>query len=247
MTTKVIVYTCTEYAWVIPGFAYLFNTFWSSLQPVAYAGCARQDLPPNFQWYDVQSRIAARWSDGLIEFLNQLDDDIVCWLLDDYYLCRGIDHQAVRSLADYMRGSPEILKIDLTADRLHSGRAVDVDTWGYVDLIETSWEVPYQLSTQAALWNKANLLSILRAEMSPWDFELLDYRSNMRVLGTRQWPIRYVNFLGMGLAKGEYRTEHIRQGLGGTTVERIPDEHVRFMLDNGLIPADKKLNNEKNG
>lgn len=243
---RVIIYSCDSYCWTLPGLSYLFNIFWSALQPVAYAGCPKMDLPLNFQWYDVQSRVKERWSDGLIEFLHLLDDDIVCWLLDDYYLCRGVDHRAIASLADYMRGRPEILKIDLTADRLCSGRGVDVDMWGHIDLLETSWEVPYQLSTQAALWNRENLLQILRQEMSPWDFELSDVRSNLRVLGTRQCPVRYVNFLGMGLEKGEYRTEHRRVGLGGTTIERIPEEHVRFMQENGLIPPDKKLNNGVN-
>jgi len=242
---KVIVYTCNEYSDVLPGFAYLFNTYWSALQPVAYAGCPKMDLPQNFEWHEVESRVASRWSDGLIEFLLRLDDEIVCWLLDDYFLCRGVDHKAIGSLADYMRMYPDILKIDLTGDRLHSGAAEDVDTWGHVDIIETSWDVPYQFSVQAALWNRRHLLSLLRPEMSPWDFELRsDYPAHLRVLGTRQYPVRYVNFLGMGLGKDEYRTEHIRHGLGGTTIERIPDEHVVFMREHDLFPKDRKLNNE---
>jgi hypothetical protein len=241
---KVVVYTCTEYSDCLPGFAYLFNTFWSSLQPVAYAGCAPMPLPPNFEWYNVESRVAARWSDGLIEFLQMLDDDILCWLLEDYYLCRTVQHEAVRSLSDYMLLHPEVVRMDLTADRLHSGHAVDVDVWGHCDIIETGWDVAYQFSTQAALWNRHHLLNILRPEMSPWDFELQDVQSNMRVLGTRQWPVRYVNLLGMGLPKGEYRTEHRRTGLGGETVERIPQEHVDFMQEHGLFPPERRLNNE---
>lgn len=243
---RVVVYTCNEYADVLPGFAYLFQTYWSALQPVAYAGCPKMDLPQNFEWYEVESRIAARWSDGLIELLTMLDDEVVCWMLEDYYLVRGVDHQAVKTLAEYMQMHPEILKIDLTGDRLCSGEAADVDTWGHVDLVETSWDVPYQFSTQAALWNRRHLLSLLRPEMSPWDFELQSTRPNLVVLGTRQWPLRYVNLLGMGLSKEEYRTIHSRHGRCGQTIERIPDEHVQFMQEHGLFPADRRLNNEVN-
>lgn len=243
----VMVYTCNEYADVLPGFAYLFQTFWSALQPVAYAGCPKMDLPANFTWYDVQSRVAERWSDGLIEFLDMLDDTIICWLLEDYYLCRGVHHQAVASLVDYMRMHPDILKIDLTGDRLYSGDAKDVDYWGHLDIITTSWDTPYQFSTQAALWNREHLLSVLRPEMSPWDFELHSaIPEGLHVLGTRQYPLRYVNFLGMGLAKNEYRIEHRRKGLGGVTIERIPDDHVEFMRKHGLFPAGRTLNNEVN-
>ena len=244
---KVVVYSCDDYADIIPGFSYLFNTFYSSLQPVAYAGCKQMDLPQNFEWYKVESRIAARWSDGLIEFLSMLDDDIILWMLEDYYICRTVDNSLIDSLADFMRMHDDILKIDLTGDRLHSGAAQDVGYWGHADIITTPWETPYQFSTQAALWNRKHLLSVLRPEMSPWDFELRsDYPSHLKVCGTRQWPLRYVNAVGMGLGKDEFRTEHIRNGLGGQTIERIPEEHVVFMREHDLFPKGRKVNNNVN-
>jgi len=236
-----MVYTCNEYSDVLPGFAYLFNLFWSAQQPVTYAGCQKMDLPQNFEWVSVESRIAARWSDGLIELLNVIKADIICWLLEDYYLCRGVDHKAIESLADYMRMHGDILKIDLTGDRLYSGKARDVDYWGHVDLITTAWDTPYQFSTQCALWNRKHLLSLLRPEMSPWDFELQDKApEQLHVLGTRQWPVRYVNFLGMGLEKNEYRVRHERKGMGGVTIEQIPPEHMQYMKEHGLFPANRK-------
>jgi hypothetical protein len=43
--------------------------------------------------------------------------------------------------------------------------------------------------------------------------------------------------VGTGLeSKYQYRTEHIRPGLWGTTVERIPPEHVARMLELGILP-----------
>lgn len=243
MPVRCIVYTCKEYSDVLPGFAYLFNVFWSAEQPVAYAGCPKMNLPANFQWHNVESRIAERWSDGLIELLNKLDDSIVCWLLEDYYLVRKVDNGAIESLAEYMRIHSDILKIDLTGDRLYSGKARDVDYWGHLDLILTPWETPYQFSIQAALWNRRHLLSLLRPEMSPWDFELQDVRSEkLYVLGTRQWPLRYLNFLGMGLEKNEYRIRHERQGNGGTTIEQIPADHLDHMRKHKLLPEKRKLN-----
>jgi len=248
MSTPILVYTCDGYADALPGFAYLLGVYWSELQPVYVCGTQPFQLSQNFLWLDVESRIAERWSDGLIEALKQIDDPVIVWMLEDYYLCRHVDNAAVESLADYMRMHDDILKIDLTADRLHSGRAEDVDYWGHVDILETDWQTPYQFSTQCALWNRKHLLSVLRPEMSPWDFELQDKKpENLHVLGTRQWPVRYVNFYGMGLGKDECRTEHRRHGLGGTTVERIPDEHVKFMQENGLFPKGRKINNAANG
>ena len=193
-------------------------------------------------WLNVQSRIAARWSDGLIECLQQMDDDIIVWMLEDYWLCRTVDCGAVESLAEYMAMHDDILKVDLTADRLHSGHAIDAGYWGHCDLVETAWGTPYNWSTQAALWNRRHLLASLRPEMSPWNFELRDDNPDRwRVLGTRQWPVRYVNGVGMGLDEQyRYRTEHIRDGLGGRTIERIEQVHVDEMRALNILPAQER-------
>jgi hypothetical protein len=245
--TRILVYTCQDYAWCLKPLLYLLDVYWSREQPIVIGGCKPFDMPDNVTWLDVESRVAERWSDGLIECLHQMDDDVFVWMLEDYWLCRTTDCTAISSLAEYMRGHPDVLKIDLTADRAYSGAAVDIDPWGRCDLIETSWDMSYQWSTQAAIWDRKHLLNHLHPEMSPWDFELRDAKPReLRVLGTRQWPLRYVNGVGMGLEKDEYRTEHIRHGVGGTTIERIPDEHVQFMQEHGLFPADRKLNNDIN-
>ncbi len=245
MNFPVLVYTCTEYHHLLPAFSALFNTFWSEQQEVCWAGGPKDvNLPPNFRWYPVQSRVAFRWSDGLLEFLGMRNDPVVCLMLEDYWLCRAADAYALPSLADYVAQRPDVLKLDLTTDRLHSGHARDVDYWGHCDIIETDWETPYQLSLQAALWSRKNLLDILRPEMSPWDFELSDMRPPYRVLGQRQAILRYVNAGGMGLPKNEYRTEHVREGLGGVTIDRIPDEHLAMVRR--LMPGHMTENNSVN-
>ncbi len=239
----VVVYSHRDAHWILPAFSYMFNIFWSSTQPVLIAGGEPDvELPPNFQWLPVESRVKERWSDGLIEFLNMLKSDVVCLFLEDYLLIRYVAWDLIGSLEQYMIEHPNVLKIDLTADRLHSGHAVDVEAYGRADIIETDWQTSYNYSLQLALWNRKHLLSCLRPEMSPWDFELQDKpREDLRVLGTRNFPCRYLNAAGMSLdAKYRYRTEHIRDGLGGRTIERIPPEHIGRMLELGILPPQEK-------
>jgi len=238
----ILVYTCDAYAWSVKPFLYLLDVYWSQQQPVVIGGCQPFPTPENVTWLNVESRIKERWSDGLIECLHQIDSDTFVWCLEDYWLCRTVDVASISSLAEYMGNHTNVLKIDLTGDRLHSGAAIDVDYWGHNDLIETSWDTPYQWSIQAALWNRELLLRYLRPEMSPWNFELQDSKPReLRVLGTRQFPVRYVNSIGMGLdAKYLYRTEHVRDGLGGRTIERIPYEHIDEMLRLEILPPQEK-------
>lgn len=240
---EICVYTHEKAQWCLKPLAYLFNVYWSELQPVYIAGGEPSvDLPENFYWLQVESRVKERWSDGLIDMLKIIKSDVICLLLEDYWLVRFVDWEVINSLEEYMLNNPDILRIDLTADRLYSGRAVDIDYWGRCDILKTDWDTPYQWSTQAGLWNRHHLLANLRPELSPWDFELQDNdQKHLRVLGTRQWPVRYINGVGMQLdEKYRYRTEHVREGLGGKTIERIDKEHVDVMIRRGILPPRAK-------
>ena len=251
---RVVAFTSDGYIWAMYPFAYLFNVYWSAQQPVLVVGYTPPyfQLPGNFSFYSVAQPGWGpnRWTDKLIAGLNAIPDDIFVLMLDDYWLCRTVDCRAVASLADYMRDHQDVLRIDLTADRAMSTRAVDVDTWGCLDIIETDRSTSYQWSTQACLVNREHMLACLKPGKTPQEFELSGndvIPQELRVLGTRQYPVRYVNAVGTGLeSQYLYRTEHIRPGIWGTTVERIPAEHIAFMQEHGLLPDGKRLNNGVN-
>jgi len=228
MKPRVFVFTCDKYLWCLRPFAYLFSIYWSSLQPVVVVGYEEPDfdLPPNFSFHSVSEDCypAERWSDGVIEFLNTVEDDIFVFMLEDYWLSRRVNHEAVRGLANYMRQHDKILRVDLTTDRLCSGRAEDVDTWGCLDILETPHDSPYQFSLQACLFNRDYLLKCLRPNLSPWEVELGGSKyilAKMRVLGTRQWPVRYTIGVGTG-------HENIN-------LEGIPKLHVDKMMELGFF------------
>lgn len=239
MSTPILVYTCDAYSWCLKPFLYLLDTYFSTEQLLIIGGCKPIFEVTNVRWLDVESRTKERWSDGLIDCLNQMNEDIFIWTLEDFWLCRSVNLAAISSLAEYMSMHPDILRMDLTADRLHSGAAVDVDSWGHCDIISTEWGTPYNLSTQMGLWSRKHLLGLLKQELSPWDFELQDIKlPSLRIMGTRNAPVRYINGVGQGLpSEYKYRTVHIRDGIGGRMIDRIPQEHVDIMLENGILPT----------
>jgi hypothetical protein len=72
----------------------------------------------------------------------------------------------------------------------------------------------YQMSLQAAIWNRRNLLSLLRPGLNPWEVETqIDMKNQpFRVLGTRQNLVRYANLM----LKGEVMNYEL---------DRIPEPH----------------------
>jgi hypothetical protein len=79
----------------------------------------------------------------------------------------------------------------------------DIGAWGHYDLVETPNDSEYQMSLQAGIWNRDLLLSLMRPGLDPHEVELnlsptLHERNDMRVIGTRQRPVRYSNIYYQG-------------------------------------------------
>lgn len=215
---RVLVLTCDKYQWCLRPFAYLFNTYWSSLQPVL-VGCFSSvpfPLPDNFETYKIDRHDypPGKWSNGLIRFLKSIPDEYIVLMLEDYWLCRTADVGAVPTLTEWMMQHPDVVRFDLTADRLYGQGMRDIGAYGHYDVIECDKDAPYQMSLQAAIWKRDLLLRLLRPDQSAWETEIHTdmTKVDMRVAGTRQYPVRYAN----GVLKGK---------LDSAQISLIPDPH----------------------
>ena len=204
MNPRVFVTTNDRHLWALQPFAYLFNRYWSELQPVVVAGYTPPDfeLPPNFEFYQIaeENYPVEQWSDGVMKFLGDMDDELFIWMLEDMWLVRTVDVRAVGSLAEYMQHHRDIIRMDLTTDRLYSlgspGQVPEYEYYGSLDLIWSEPESPYHVSLQAAIWRRDYALHYMVPGETPWDFEFagttrLSSTPDMQVLGTRQFPCRY--------------------------------------------------------
>lgn len=214
--------------WALRPFAYLFNLYWSTLQPVVVFGYSRPDfsLPPNFEFFSIDryNYPAERWSDGFMMFLNSVPDDHFVLMLVDYWLCRTVDVRGVGACFDYVADKPDVLRIDLTDDRQYAGGIVDLEAYGSYDIIESPFATPYQFSTQAGIWRRDLMLSLLRPGKTPWEVEMYTQPPlEMRVLGTRQCPVRYAN----AILKGQIDREQLK---------KIPEDHRRHVMS--MSPED---------
>ncbi len=217
-----------KYLWTLGPFCHLFNTFWSELQPVVIYGFTRPtlNLPPNFTFHQISKTPypASKWSDALIEFLQNKTDELFVLLLCDYWLSRTVDHRGIMACADYIVGRPEVLRCDLTADRLYAGGMFDVESYGNYDIIETPHNTPYQMSLQAGIWRRSRMLELIHTGMTAWEVEVqIQPPETMRVLGTRQYPMRYAN----GILKGKIDQNQIAM---------LPDGHRQYVTN--MIPEE---------
>lgn len=201
---KIIIPAYSKTYWCLKPFTHLFNKYWDRQDAVIlYYEPIPFELPDNFELFQVHYKDYPKdqWADGIIKYLKTVEDNSVVLMLEDYWLTRKVNHELVVMLSKLMRSDKGILRIDLTTDRLYAGGMRDVGYLEWVDLVEAPNSM-YQMSLQAGLWNRKNLLDILDrlrpTERSSWSVELtgtgiVNEETEYRVLGTRQYPVRYEN------------------------------------------------------
>lgn len=228
------VITSDKYLNALKGFSYLFNKYWGRDQGVIVAGFQTPDfeLPANFHFHslgDMADYPVGRWSDALIKLLHDYSTvEVFGLMLEDYWISRPVDRQAISILYWYMKQFKYVLKMDLCADRLYAAGVTDYDNCGHLDLMRSDPASQYHMSLMTGLWNRELMLRYLIPDESPWDVELQGTprvrvdADAVLVLGTRQWPVKHI--LAHRRGKPE---EMILDGL------KLND--IEFMQDNDLI------------
>lgn len=234
METPIIVLTNNTHLWLLRGFQYLFNKYWSPSQTVTVVGYGhprdhKVKLLDNFQFESIapDNYPASEWTTGLIEYLRTMKHSTFILLLEDYWIHRTVDIKRVEAICRFLRNyDSKVLRVDLSADRASNKLATPFGLYADSTLVETPPHSKYQMSFQAAVWSRQLMLDILVPGETPWEAEVngttrLMYRPDLRVLGTREEPVKY---------KPIYRT-HRRT----VNINHLSDDDKTFILQQGWV------------
>lgn len=224
----IYVITNDKHIWLVQGFAYLFNAFWGSDQPVTVVGFNPPPfrMPGNFDFHSLGSvnKPPSEWSNKLIKLLDMVNDTHFILFLEDFWFTDKADVDCVHVLTNWMKDHPDALRMDLWRDRQAKKQAFDLETIHGYQIVETPPHAKYQMSLQANIWNRDLLRQVLKPDENPWQVEIdgsqrLSRRPDLRVLGTRNCPVSY---------------EPVHQK-GRFNVNRIPRRHVAYMRQQGWL------------
>lgn len=200
----VYVMTSDKYLPALRPFAWLFNKYWGAEQRVQVVGFAQPDfeLPSNFSFRSLgpqRNYPWQRWSNALLDTMADMsEDEIFCLMLEDYWISRRVDVEAVCLLYQHMQEDSSILKVDLCADRLYALGMTEYGALDRLDLVRSHHDSPYHMSLMTGLWRRGLMERIIIPEESPHDVEihgttrLARLKDDVKVLGTRQWPVRHI-------------------------------------------------------
>lgn len=224
---KVFVTTSDYYNHLIPGFAYLFNKYWSPNQEVTFLcyTIPSYSLPDNFSMLslgspehfgnEVSEWAAGRrgihgetyptpkWTDSLRPIFERLEDEHFILLQIDYFINRPVQLEKIELLKSFL-SRRDVAKIDLTLD-LARYRHHLFAAHGNIRIIFSDQNADYRSSLQAAIWKKDYFLRLLKPNRSPWDFErqgMYELKNDGKlILGIKQphfGPVSYVNLYARG-------------------------------------------------
>lgn len=246
---KVFVTTSDWYNPLVPAFAWLFNRFWSDSQEVVilcYTPPACE-LPGNFSVHSLgdptefgnhqpewspgsrgrrfgEPYPTPKWSDSLKRWIDRVEDEVFILLQIDYFIHRNVNHRQIEILQKYLP-HPDVVKIDLSADRYHNPHHHFASEDGF-EVLVSDQKSRYRSSLQAAIWKRDYLAGLLKPGRSPWDFEKAAMYEQMDdgglILGVAQpelGPVPYLNVYGGGHTNWEQLSK-----LDGEILEELREQ-----------------------
>lgn len=129
------------------------------------------DSPTNKTYPHVKIISAGKeceWSDRLAYALKQVKTDFVFITLDDYFLIKPVQQQAIVSLLEMM----EKEKLDYVRLFKRPKRATRQELAGYPGIYHIETTCDYSVNLYAGIWKKDFLVNTVRLPLNAWKFEV---------------------------------------------------------------------------
>jgi hypothetical protein len=166
----IIVTTCNEMAFLMRGFAYCFNKFWSKDKRVnvLYYDVIPTDLPENFVCHSLghQADYGKFWTNALIEFISNLSDKYFFLFLEDDYFIGPVDFDKFKAFEKYMDGS--VKKFDVA----HCVLALKYTNIGD-GLSELNQDSDYRTFVGMSALDREYFLQKIEKNWTAWDVEII--------------------------------------------------------------------------
>lgn len=239
--TAILVLSCDKYADVWPPFFRFFRKFWSDCPYPIYLGtnelgCDEPGVTV------IRSGVPASWTEDTRRILEQLKEEYLIVLLEDYFLNGPSDEQRLRECVQLMQRKQAVFM------RIACFPADHFNDYAYDRLPDAPWcgltraDAPYRVNLQAGIWERKGFLALLSGNENPWQFELAASKrsaeSPRTVLGLVEQPkLNYVHgpvqYLCTAVTKGVWMRDAVafarREGIALNTQIRPVESRSAYL------------------
>lgn len=162
---SVLITSCDAYSDLWIPFFTLFWRYWPDCPYPVYLSTDHLEFQDS-RVITLTGRPGKLWTIGIVEHLKTLNTRYVLLCLEDFFL------RAPVSTADIEECIQTLSRLDGHVVRLVRRPGPDARIPGEKRVGALSPGTPYRVSTQAAIWNRESLISLMLNAESIWDFEL---------------------------------------------------------------------------
>lgn len=211
----VLVLSCDAFADAWEPFFKMFFTYWPDCPyPVYLCSETREFTHPSVRIMKPGRRL--QWSARLQWALQQMSEDYLLFLLEDYIFLKPVSTERIEHLFRVLKETRSCYL------RLFPCPGPDAPLTDYPGIGVINPGSPYRNCTQAAIWKKDALLAILDPNESVWDFELIGAKRAEQLDGMflcveidedgdpleeGDYPITY---FCTGIVRGKWRREAVK-------------------------------------
>ena len=175
-----IVSSCDKCSDLWETFFYLVKKNWAGFDRKVYLCTDTKTFA--YEGFDIACPLkmspGSTWSENLIALLKGMDEEYVLLMLEDFWLKKKVDEAQLYQCEKIIKNDPTIGFICLV-HQLDSS-LLNPTSVRYPNLIEYGRHTPYRVTTQAGLWRRDYLLSLLRKHESAWWFEIFGSKRSRR-------------------------------------------------------------------
>lgn len=173
---------------------YSLSKFWSSKNEFIILGYSEPKFRLEENWKFIsmgQDYGPQSWSNGLINFFTNFEEDYFIYMIDDTVMTRTSDIDKIELAFKYMLENDDVKKCFLQGSLTTGGKSLlgDIEYYPVKDLNNYFHDInqfaDYRTSVQSSIWSTNYFLGMLKPNLSPWDFELQHIKNDgYRILTT---------------------------------------------------------------
>ncbi|MDY0198946.1 MAG: glycosyltransferase family A protein, partial [Tenuifilaceae bacterium] len=153
-----VVMTCDAYQDTWEAFFKLKDKYWDCKYDT-YLVTETKDCP-----YSKTIKTTGAWTKRLREALEQLDNEYVIFMLDDFFLRSKVDQERIDGIIKHFDSNTAVFN----TERYNLSKTTEKSVYGFKNRQNKQM---YLCSCQPSIWNREKLISLLQQDMTPWEWE----------------------------------------------------------------------------
>lgn len=202
-----------KFEWLWPAFFYYFDRFWPDCPYTRYLGTESRDYYVK-DVITLKSGKAKTWGEVTTINLLQIRSKYIIFLLDDYLLQKMVDTAVVKSVL-LITEKIGAKHVKLTENHRAGVISLSEVSQSFLPIVKTEL---FDISLQAAIWDREFFLNLLKSNESPWDFEknaknrLFDYK-DIYFLKKPPFDINFGGVMHHGLIERKFYKRISKDGI----------------------------------